>query len=101
LVIPFYHFFKPISGFVNYREKDGKLSKALNSMIRLAEGAGFEPAVLQRRTTVFKTVTIGHSDTPPRTCGLCILYRGGGENAMIFDLSRRSSVGESDSRVVD
>jgi hypothetical protein len=34
-------------------------------MIRLAEGAGFEPAVLQRRTTVFKTVTIGHSDTPP------------------------------------
>ena len=26
---------------------------------------GFEPTVLQRRTTVFKTVTIGHSDTPP------------------------------------
>jgi hypothetical protein len=67
----------------------------------LAEGVGFEPTVLQRRTTVFKTVTIGHSDTPPRTCGLCILYRGGGENAMIFNLSRRSSVGESDSRVVD
>jgi hypothetical protein len=36
-----------------------------NRYIKMAEGAGFEPAVLQRRTTVFKTVTIGHSDTPP------------------------------------
>jgi hypothetical protein len=36
----------------------------------LAEGVGFEPTVLQRRTTVFKTVTIGHSDTPPSTGSL-------------------------------
>ena len=30
----------------------------------MAEGVGFEPTVACA-TTVFKTVTIGHSDTPP------------------------------------
>jgi hypothetical protein len=30
----------------------------------VAEGVGFEPTVTCA-TTVFKTVTIGHSDTPP------------------------------------
>src|SRR3989304_3729893 len=32
----------------------------------LAEGVGFEPTVRTRRTTVFKTVPINHSGTPPR-----------------------------------
>jgi hypothetical protein len=31
---------------------------------KMAEGTGFEPAVACA-TTVFKTVTIDHSDTPP------------------------------------
>jgi hypothetical protein len=31
----------------------------------MAEGVGFEPTVHQRRTTVFETVPINHSGTPP------------------------------------
>ncbi len=34
---------------------------------KVAEGVGFEPTVACA-TTVFKTVTIGHSDTPPMLC---------------------------------
>ena len=33
----------------------------------MAEGVGFEPTVPEKGTTVFKTVTIDHSDTPPTT----------------------------------
>src|SRR3972149_523895 len=32
----------------------------------LAEGVGFEPTVRTRRTTVFKTVPLNRSGTPPR-----------------------------------
>ena len=36
----------------------------------VAEGQGFEPWVTQNATTVFKTVSLGHSDSPPvRHCG--------------------------------
>ena len=35
----------------------------------VAEGQGFEPWVTQNATTVFKTVSLGHSDSPPGWIG--------------------------------
>jgi hypothetical protein len=33
----------------------------------LAEGVGFEPTVRYKRTTVFKTASLNHSDIPPQS----------------------------------
>ena len=58
----------------------------------MAEGVGFEPTVLQRRTTVFKTVTIDHSDTPPSS--FSIAKRGQNQNAITTGYSE---LGQPDS----
>ena len=36
------------------------------SAFKLAEGVGFEPTLVTRTRTVFKTVSINRSDTPPQ-----------------------------------
>jgi hypothetical protein len=35
-------------------------------VLELAEGVGFEPTLATRTRTVFKTVSINRSDTPPQ-----------------------------------
>ena len=55
----------------------------------LAEGVGFEPTLATRARTVFKTVSINRSDTPPRGRAVhCSLGKG-----------RRQSPGASRGRV--